>query len=138
MMIRTATHTDIPDLMRIRAAVQENRLNDPSRVPTSAYEEFMSVSRIWLYQDEGGIHGFAAADPRDGSIWALFTDPAAEGRGIGKALLPHALDDLRAAGWNTATLSTGPNTRADEFYRRQGWQPTELTEGGEQGFTKPI
>lgn len=137
-MIRTATDADIPDLMRIRAAVRENRLNDPSRVPATAYQEFLEVSRIWLFEDAGGIHGFVAADPRDGSIWALFTDPAAEGRGIGKALLPFALDDLRAAGWTEARLATSPGTRADNFYRRQGWQPAGQTEGGEQGFTKAL
>lgn len=137
-MIRTATDTDIPALMRIRAAVQENRLNDPSRVPASAYQEFLAVSRIWLFEDETGIHGFAAADPRDGSIWALFTDPAAEGRGIGKALLPYALDDLRVGGWTHARLSTGPGTRADTFYRRQGWEPAGMTEGGEQGFVRAL
>lgn len=137
-MIRTATDTDIPTLMRIRSAVQENRLSDPSRVPASAYQEFLAVSRIWLFEDAGGIHGFAAADPRDGSIWALFIDPAAEGRGIGKALLPYALNDLRAAGWRTASLSTSPGTRADAFYRRQGWTPDGMTDGGEQGFTKAL
>lgn len=137
-MIRAATDADIPDLMRIRAAVRENRLNDPSRVPASAYREFLAVSRIWLFEDEGGIRGFAAADPRDGSIWALFTDPAAEGRGVGKALLPYALDDLKAAGWDRAHLSTAPGTRADSFYRRQGWEPAGLTEGGEQGFVRRL
>lgn len=137
-MIRTATLADIPALMRIRSAVQENRLSDPSRVPAAAYQEFLAVSRIWLFEDETGIHGFAAADPRDGSIWALFTDPAAEGRGIGKALLPQALNDLKAAGWTQARLSTGPGTRADAFYRRQGWETAGITEGGEQGFVRTL
>ncbi|MFV3128405.1 GNAT family N-acetyltransferase [Niveispirillum sp. KHB5.9] len=137
-MIRPAAEADIPELMRIRAAVQENRLSDPARVPASAYLDFLTFSRIWLFEDEGGILGFTAADPRDGSIWALFTDPAAEGRGIGKALLLHALDDLRSTGWEEARLSTAPGTRADAFYRRQGWQPSHMTEGGEQGFTKAL
>lgn len=137
-MIRTATDADIPDLMRIRAAVRENRLNDPSRVPAAAYQEFLSVSRIWLFEDEDGIRGFAAADPRDGSIWALFTDPSAEGMGVGKALLPYALNDLKAAGWAQARLSTAPGTRADGFYRRQGWETAGMTEGGEQGFVRTL
>lgn len=137
-MIRPATEADIPELMRIRAAVRENRLNNPGRVPATAYAEFMVVSTIWLHEDAAGIHGFTACDPRDGSIWALFTDPSAEGRGVAKALLPHALDDLRAAGWVQATLSTAPGTRADTFYRAQGWVATALTEGGEQGFTTAL
>ncbi|OYQ33824.1 GNAT family N-acetyltransferase [Niveispirillum lacus] len=124
--------------MRIRAAVQENRLRDPSRVPASAYQAFLAVSPIWLFEDEGGIRGFAAADPRDGSIWALFTDPAAEGRGVGKALLSYALNDLKQAGWEQAHLSTDCGTRADRFYRAQGWAPTGLTEGGEQGFVRAL
>lgn len=137
-MIRPAIESDIAHLMRIRNAVQENQLSDPSRVPAAAYLEFLSVSRIWLFEDEGGVRGFTAADPRDGSIWALFTDPVAEGRGVAKALLPFALDDLRTAGWEQAHLSTAPATRADHFYRRQGWQPAGMTEGGEQGFVKAL
>jgi ribosomal protein S18 acetylase RimI-like enzyme len=73
-----------------------------------------------LAPEDGVIQGFAAGDPRDGSIFALFVDPAHEGRGIGRALLALACGTLRAAGFATATLSTEPGTRAERFYRTNG------------------
>lgn len=132
--IRTAHEGDIPNLMQIRAQVVENRLTRPDRVPASSYAEFMAISHIWLFEDEDRIWGFSAADPRDGTIWALFVHPAAEGRGLAKRLLAKALDDLRAADWIFARLYTEPWSRADIFYRYQGWTPDGLTEDGEQCF----
>ena len=49
------------------------------------------------------MRGFSPGDPRDGSIWALFVDPADEGRGIGRALLALACDTVRVAGFYTVT-----------------------------------
>ena len=45
---------------------------------------------------------WAAADTRDGTIWALFIDPHHEGRGIGRALFKAACDVLRQTGHRTA------------------------------------
>ncbi len=58
------------------------------------------------------------------AIFGLFVHPAYEGRGIARALLPLACEDLRAAGFSEATLTTGPGTRAERFYRENGWQET--------------
>jgi GNAT superfamily N-acetyltransferase len=134
-MIRRAQTKDVPQLMRIRASVRENILSDPAKVPASLVVEFIGHSGIWLWEENGAVLGFAAADTRDGSIWALFIEPAAEGRGIGRALLPRALDDLRAKGWKQARLSTDADSRADRFYRRNGWTPRELLPNGERLFT---
>jgi len=134
-MIRQARSEDVPALMRIRAAVRENVLSDPAKVPASLVEAFIGHSGIWLWQDAAGVLGFAAADTRDGSIWALFVDPEHEGRGIARALLPRALDDLRKAGWRQARLSTDADSRADRFYRRNGWKAGGLSANGERLFT---
>jgi GNAT superfamily N-acetyltransferase len=134
-MIRRAQTEDVPQLMRIRASVRENILSDPAKVPASLVVEFIGHSGIWLWEQSGQMLGFAAADTRDGSIWALFVDPVAEGRGIGRALLPLALDDLRAKGWKQARLSTDADSRADRFYRRCGWIPGDLLPNGERLFT---
>jgi GNAT superfamily N-acetyltransferase len=134
-MIRRAQTEDVPALMRIRASVRENILSDPAKVPASLVREFIDHSGIWLWEENGAVLGFAAADTRDGTIWALFVDPIAEGCGIGRALLPRALDDLRAKGWKQARLSTDADSRADRFYRRNGWTPRELLANGERLFT---
>lgn len=136
--IRSARPDDIPALMRIRAAVKENRLTNPDRVPASAYTEFMAISTIWVWEHHQDIGGFAACDPRNGTIWALFVDPALEGRGIGRALMPPVLEDLRRAGWSNARLGTEADSRAEAFYRRQGWVPGEIDADGERRFTMPL
>ena len=133
-MIRRAQTQDVPQLMRIRTSVRENILSDPAKVPASLVVEFIGHSGIWLWEENGTVLGFAAADTRDGSIWALFIEPAAEGRGIGRALLPRALNDLRAKGWKQARLTTEIGSRAEHFYRRFGWRDGGLSQTGERIF----
>ena len=83
---------------------------------------------------DGRILGFSAADTRDGTIFALFIDPAHEGRGIGRALFAKALDSLRAAGHREGSLTTQPGSRADRFYQRAGWKVIGTSERGERIF----
>jgi GNAT superfamily N-acetyltransferase len=124
---RRAVPADIPRLKHIRQSVRENVLT-PGRVSDADYDWFVANGPVWVREDGREILGFAAADPRDGSIWALFVHPDREGHGTGRALLARACASLAAAGHRTATLTTGPRTRAAEFYRRQGW-----TEAGPDG-----
>jgi GNAT superfamily N-acetyltransferase len=134
--IRLATHADIPRLMEIRQAVRENRLSDPRLVPASDYVEFITHSGIWVWEEAGRILGFSAGDARSGWVWALFVDPAHEGRRIGRALLPEACETLRRAGHRTLKLCTAPGTRAERFYLADGWRPTGRSAHGETIFEK--
>jgi GNAT superfamily N-acetyltransferase len=93
---------------------------------------------MWVWDDGGKIVGFSAADTRDGSVWALFVDPAHEGRGIGRALLARVCTALRGAGHHVARLGTAPGTRAERFYRRDGWTAEGLDARGEMVFRKSI
>ena len=137
-MIRQAALADIPRLMEIRAGVRENRLSDPSNVTSVDYAWFIDEHRIDTYVVNAGIVGFAAGDPRDGSIWALFVEPGFEGQGIGQALLAAACDALVRAGHGRATLSTEPGTRAALFYAANGWNMSGSTGSGEAVFTKRL
>ena len=89
---------------------------------------------IWLWEEDGKVLGFSAADTRDGTIFALFVDPAHEGRGIGRALFARALDSLREAGHTTGSLTTQPGSRADRFYQRWGWKVLGTSASGERIF----
>ena len=129
--IRRAVHADAARIFEIRFAVRENRLSNPNLVTAADVAWFIDNPGIWLWDEDGKVKGFAAADARDGTVWALFIDPAHEGRGVGRALLQAALATLRDAGHRTARLSTGPGTRADRFYRIGGWIPIGQTEKGE-------
>ena len=132
--LRRATPADLDRLMALRAMVRENRLADPAAVTRADYAWFVGRGLVWVWAEGDALLGFAAGDPRDGWIWALFVAPESEGRGIGRALLSAACADLEAAGWTQATLSTDPGTRAERLYRRLGWQDEGLTAGGEVRF----
>lgn len=124
-MIRKATLADRPRIHVVRHAVRENRLSPASaaKVDTTADWIFANAA-FWVWEEDDAVQGFAVADPRDGTIFGLFVHPAYEGRGIARALLPLACEDLRAAGFSEATLTTGHGTRAERFYRENGWQET--------------
>ena len=72
------------------------------------------------------IVGFAIADLEEENIWALFVDPEFEGMGIGKELHKLMLDWYFSTGKKYVWLSTEPNTRAAEFYRKHGWREAGL------------
>ena len=137
-MIRIATSTDIPRLIEIRGSVRENRLSDPTRVTLGDYNWHIAHAPTYIWEDDGVIKGLSAGDPRDGSIWALFVDPAFEGRGIGQALILAACNSVAAAGHRVAKLSTEAGTRAERFYLRNGWLAKGHTERGEVVFIKEL
>lgn len=67
-------------MSRIRLAVTENRLRDPARITRQMYEDFLERDgRGWVAQLDGATVAFSYANRTDGSIWALFVEPAQEG-----------------------------------------------------------
>lgn len=132
--IRRARHDERPRIWEIRGAVRENKLDDPTLVTEDDVVWFIDNPGIWVWDDGGRILGFSAADPRDGTIWALFVDPMHEGHGIGRALLEAACGALRRAGHRTALLTTGRGTRAEGFYRTAGWDLLGTSLKGESIF----
>jgi GNAT superfamily N-acetyltransferase len=137
-LIRKATREDLPRIFEIRASVNENRLNDPSRVTVADCEWFIANAAFWVYVENDIVQGFSAGDPRDGMIFALFVDPQCEGRGIGRSLLPLACDTLREAGHAIARLETDAGTRAERFYRTDGWQEIGRKDDGQIIFQRDI
>ena len=132
--IRRARPGDHARVTEIRNSVTENILRDPSRVTVADYKWFEKNPGVWVWEEDGRILGFSAADTRDGSIWALFIDPAHEGRGIGRALFDKACEVLRDAGYSTGSLTTQPGSRADRFYQAAGWQVMGTSARGERIF----
>lgn len=129
--IRRARQGDWYRITEIRLAVTENVLRTPGRVTIDHYIWFRDHPGIWVWEEQGDILGFSAADTRDGSIWALFVDPAHERRGIGRKLFEKACDVLRADGHKTAMLGTEPGSRAEGLYKAAGWKVIGTSQYGE-------
>jgi len=125
--LRRATVADIPAMSRIRLAVRENALSDPARITEQMYRDYLDeLGRGWVAEIDGQIVGFSYANRTDGSIWALFVDPAREGLGAGKRLLRLAVDWLFEIGLDEIRLGTAAHTRADRFYAAQGWTREDM------------
>ena len=81
--------------------------------------------------EEERICGFATVGPaRDtdaggvGELYAIYVDPSRWGRGLGRALIGEARRLLAEAGHAEALLWVlAGNSRAEGFYRADGWRP---------------
>lgn len=129
--IRLATSADVRRLSELRLAVLENVLRFRNSVTLDHYLWFVTNSEVWVADVNGHIAGFSAADPRDGSIFALFIEEQYHGRGWGRALLAAACATLIRCGHTEAKLTTMPGTRAEGFYRALGWIDAGASEKGE-------
>jgi len=135
LQLRRATVDDIPAMSRIRLAVRENALSNPARITEQMYRDYLdALGRGWVAELEGEVVGFSYANCTDGSIWALFVDPAREGLGAGKRLLRLAVDWLFESGFDEVRLGTAAHTRADRFYAAQGWTREGMRDDVEVGY----
>ena len=119
--LRQARIADIPRLVEIRAAVLENRLTSMTIGPDD-YRPFVEDGRCWVAGTDGAVQAFAALDAATATIWALFVDPAYEGRGLGRALVDRLAGEARRRGLTALKLETATGTRAERFYLRAGWK----------------
>ena len=122
MVFRKATIADVPQIQIVRHAVKENRLSNPALVTDEDCKIYITEKgRGWVCEIENRIVGFSIADLKDKNIWALFVHPEFDGKGIGKKLHDTMLDWYFNQTKETVWLSTAPNTRAEKFYRKAGW-----------------
>jgi ribosomal protein S18 acetylase RimI-like enzyme len=144
--IRAATPADAPALADLQVwawqwayrgqlpdAVLDGLPADLDRRAAFWRESFATPAsdrRTWLVEVAGRLVGFADtgpcrdadAPPATAELNAIYLDPAAIGLGIGRALLAHAMDDLRQRGYRAATLWVlATNARARRFYTAAGW-----------------
>lgn len=85
--------------------------------------------RVWIAEQAGQMVGFAVTEPsRDadappstGELSMIYLEQATAGRGIGRLLFAHAVDDLRQRGYAQAMLWVlETNSRARRFYEAAG------------------
>lgn len=127
MIFREAHINDIKQIQVVRNAVKENTLSNPALVPDSDVEDYIiKRGKGWVCLIDDVVVGFSIADLVDHNIWALFVHPDYEAKGIGKKLHELMLDWYFDQTNETVWLGTSPNTRAESFYRRQGWKEAGL------------
>jgi GNAT superfamily N-acetyltransferase len=88
MNFRTTTKEDMPEIMRVRIGVKENRLANPDSLDLPDIQRMLAGEngRGWLCEVDGQVVGFAIADLATSNGCALFIAPAFERRGIGRTL----------------------------------------------------
>ncbi|SIR15754.1 GNAT family N-acetyltransferase [Pontibacter lucknowensis] len=135
MLFREATTADIPRLQIIRHSVKENILSDPTLVTDELCALYLNErGKGWVCEVDGQVVGFSIVDLQEHNVWALFLLPEFEGQGIGKQLHRIMLDWYFRQTKETIWLGTDPGTRAESFYRRQGWRQKSIHGGSEIKF----
>ena len=142
--IRVAEPRDVPALFAVRTSVRENHLDlaqlaERGVTPGSVARQLdAATARTWVAEHGGRVVGFSMADGASGSVFALFVDPAAQGCGVGRALLAAAESWLFAQGWPVIWLQTGeePELRAHHVYRAAGWRLAGPADHGDVRYEK--
>ncbi len=122
-----AYHNLVPDdyLANLSATLErriEVRRNQLAHMPPQ--------NRCWVIEQAEYLAGFAMTGPnRDpdlspmiAEVFAIYLSPDTIGKGIGRILFEHAVEDLRQRGYEQATLWVlASNARARKFYEIAGW-----------------
>ena len=87
--------------------------------------------RVWIAEQAGQMVGFAVTEPcRDadaspsiGEVSLIYLEQEAAGKGIGRQLFAHTVEDLRQRGYaQTILWVLETNSRARRFYEAAGWR----------------
>lgn len=126
--IRQANHRDLGRIAEIE--VFNYRLNfypifqndefyfDELQVMKKTEEYAGFIDSIWVY-DDGVVKAFIQIENRE--IKKLFVEPVLQGRGIGAALIRHAIEKMNAQ----FLWALEKNQRAIAFYERCGFHKTD-------------
>ena len=135
MIFREAIIDDIKQMQVVRNAVKENVLSNPELIKDADYIPFItSKGKGWVCEIDEQIVGFAIVDIKEKNIWALFVHPNFEAKGIGKQLHKIMMDWYFTKTKETIWLSTEPKSRAEIFYRMNGWKEVGTYGKGEVKF----
>lgn len=135
MIIREAQLADIPGMHKVRVAVMENRLPDPTMITMDEYKDYITNrGKGWVSEIHDTIAGFAIVSLQDHNVWALFVMPGYEKKGMGRMLHDRMMDWYFSKTDEKIWLGTAPQTRAEGFYKKAGWQPVGTRPNGEIAF----
>jgi putative acetyltransferase len=138
MKIRPGTAGDVPRALEIwRSAVDATHAflaaADRKAIDTIVANDFLPNAALWLAVDEtDGAVGFLVMD--GAKIDALFVDPAHHRRGVGTALLGHALTLAPEATVDASEQATN----AVPFYLARGFRIVGRSPTDGQGRPYPL
>lgn len=130
-VIRPYVEADWPHICRIHDAARLDELRDSAGVDAfltleqTAVGEGLFDGALWVATVDGEVVGFAAYD--DGELTWLYVDPARYRRGVGRALLRHALAE--AGGDHVETTVLEGNPAALGLYLAEGFTLVETRAG---------
>lgn len=80
----------------------------------------VAARRTAVAEEDGRILGFTTLDgePPKGALGMMFVEPDIIGRGVGRRLFAHTMDEARRLGFTRLTIDADPN--AEPFYRAMG------------------
>jgi N-acetylglutamate synthase-like GNAT family acetyltransferase len=121
-LIRRAVISEQKELeaLQLRASLTNAGDRDALLAHPDAIElpiDQIAAGRVFVSERDGAIVGFAALQPRpDGDVEldALFVDPDVRRSGVGKSLVDHCVQIVRAQG--SAALCVIGNPHAYDFY----------------------
>lgn len=138
--VRPATAADLPDIRRIVVdsfSLYIPRLGRPPGVMGNDYAALVAEGAVYVLTDGGAVAGLVVLkdEPEVLYVDTLGVDPAAHGRGHGRALLAFAENEARARGFAAIRLCTNAvMTENLTFYPHLGWRETHR--GVEAGFDR--
>lgn len=107
--------------------------HDVDRIAAYVPDAIAGVARLAVCRDaDGRLLGFMGVE--DAKVEMLFVEPDLRGRGVGKALLGHAVRQLGA----TEVDVNEQNEQAVGFYLRQGFEVASRSETDGMGDPFPI
>jgi L-amino acid N-acyltransferase YncA len=132
--IRPATSTDADAIARIFHAVVAGGdtytfLPDTPRADAVAY--FLGPGiRSWVLEDEGRVIGMYKLIPNHAGLGShvanasFMVDPAAQGKGAGRLMGEHCLDEARRAGFEAMQFNfvVSTNTAAVQLWQKLGFE----------------
>ncbi|GAB3859481.1 hypothetical protein GCM10028801_20950 [Nocardioides maradonensis] len=128
LLLRPATADEIPRIAEVQLAARDASPMPPGLHPHHEVVDYLTTNfgptEIWVAETEGRIVGYARFD----KTWLddLYVEPAAQGTGVGSALLDLVKAHLPEGFQLWVFVSNVP---AREFYEARGLVEVERTDG---------
>lgn len=128
MRFRVATRADIPAIVAVvnRAYRVEDAIVEGDRTDAGDAAQHLQRGRFVLAEEEGGLAGVVYVElaPPRGYFGMLAVEPAAQGHGLGAALVKEAEARASVAGCRYMEMSViNVRTGLASWYERLGYEP---------------